>query len=477
MTEFENPEGFGRETHEKAINDSKENSMDNFELKKKRKVEQLRRIEKEYNYQDRLLLGDVGQKEAIQKKSDSLKKINDNPKLLGQISPDLIEFTSRITKKSKNEKEKSGTFPAKYEAELDRLQKSKKEEFFLITTNLKSTNNNLEFQNFNKELQQLMPNYILLDKKQQLAIAESLKEKWNFSGDAELLRKIMVMNAKESGDIEQMKIFVRDPNTMKVYEKLIEEGSDSAKAFEEALKQGSPELQKSFNDYFRQWQSPGVADVFPPNPDTMAGVKVETPSNAQIRSGLKAYQQEGIKIDISPESHTGIVYIGDTIMREAAIYLVDNAPRLFIYDHNADKGIRGPIAPDKGKDLFFEISVDDYFSRKFREFSTVDSEKDPTKLGDNKLLKIVHAFFSLAALQNVKLDINSRQLLDNLAYLTVANDDHYVSIMDKVQFFDRIINDPLKSWAAKNLLSKKDFTKKGYSLRIFEQELEESLKK
>lgn len=438
----------------------------NSELRKEKKLK-----EKDA-YQERLLADKVDAREATQRFSGAVEEFKLNPKRLNKISPELIEHLSRAEESAVREKIESGQFPARYEAELDRMELGKKAELFIAVTNKKSAFDDTDFENFDQEIQKILSSYTLLSKANQLATASALKEKWNFHGDAELLREIIIINAKESGDIAHMKMFVKDETARAEFIKLIEQGEDYDKAFEEAIKKGSPELQKSFQSYSQQWQSPSISDVFPGEPTTIAGVKVEIPSSNNVVAAVAAYQQEGVRIDIPPNSNAGTIHIGDTVTREAAIYIVGNASKLFIYDQNADGGIRGPIDSKGAQEALFEIYIDDYFSRKFREYSTLDSEKDPTKVVDNKLLKMVRAFFPSSKLHKTTLDTRNRQLLDNLAYLCVTPDDKYPSISKKTGFFDRIVIDPLSSWAAETLLSESDFTKKQGTLSTFEKELE-----
>lgn len=456
--------------------------MDAIEKQKTRKEVYANRTDQESHkekklkekdvYQEKLLAGKVNAEEATQRFSGAVEEFKLNPKRLNKISPELIEHLSRAEESAVREKIKSGQFPARYEAELDRMELGKKAELFIAVTNKKFILGDTDFKNFDQEIQKIFSSYVLLDKVDQLAIASALKEKWEFHGDAELLREMMIIKAKEFGDIAHMKMFVEDEMARAEFMKLVEQGEDYDKAFEEAIKKGSPELQKSFQSYSQQWQSPGISDVFPGGPTTIAGVKVEIPSSDNVVAAVAAYQQEGVQIDIPPNGNAGVIRIGDAVTREAAVYFVDGTSKLFVYDQNADEGVRGPIDLKAAQEIFFEISVDDYFSRKFREYSTLDSEKDPTKIVDNRLSKMAHAFFPSSELRKVTLDIRTRQLLDNLAYLCVTPDERYASIDKKINFFDRIVIDPLSSWAAETLLSESNFTKKQSTLSTFEKELE-----
>lgn len=415
--------------------------------------------------------GVEGTKEVLQRFSHVLKELKENPKLLNKVSPRLVEHLARAMKQDAKEKEKRGQFPAIYEAKLDHMELENKADLFVVTTNKKFSSGDAAFKDFEQETQKIFSNYITLDPKQQLAVAASLKEKWAFGGDPELLRKMIVVNVKTSDDIAQMRMAVKDKKFMSEYQKRVERGEDSAKAFDESLKSGSPELQKSFQNYSRKWESAQVYDVFPKEPKSVAGVKVEVPSSDDVKNTAVAYQQEGVRINMSPDSHTGIVHVGADIMREVAIYIVDGSPKLFVYDRNADEGVRGPIDSKKAKEVFFEMSIDDYFSKKFREFATFDSEKDPTKVSDSKLFKMAHTFFPESELNKIALDVRTRQLLDNLAYLCVTTDEHYLAMGKKIEFLDRVANDPLAAYAAKKILSERNFVKTRGTLSVFEEEL------
>jgi len=389
-----------------------------------------------------------------------------DPKRFAKMSSRFVEHLARAMKEAKEVKS-----PVSYEAEFVNMELKNSAGLFARITLKKFSSDDEEFKAFEEEIQKISVGYILLSSKAQLDIAIKLKEKWNFSGDAELLRKMIIINIKRSGDLKYMQMAVKDPKFMAEYQKLIESGVDPEEAFEKAMKKSSLKLQKSFKKYSKQWQNSSVSDVFSENTGTVAGVKVEVPSGDEVKAAVVAYQQEGVHIDIPSGGNVGVVHIGNEIERDAAIYYVDGSPKLFVYDRNADEGIRGPIDSSKAKEAFFEMSIDDYFSKKFREFATFDSEKDPTKVADNKLLKVAHAFFPDSALNKIALDVGTKQLLDNFAYLCVTVDEKYLSMSKKIDFFDRISNDPLASYAAKKILSERDFVKERGNLSVFEGEL------
>ncbi|MDP2643286.1 MAG: hypothetical protein Q8P62_05590 [Candidatus Peregrinibacteria bacterium] len=400
-----------------------------------------------------------------------LVELKADPKRWAKMSSRFVEHLARAMKEDAGKKAKEVKSPASYEAEFVNMELNNSAGLFARITLKKFSSDDAEFKAFEKEIQKISAKYILLSPKAQLEIAIKLKEKWNFSGDAELLRKMILINIKRFGDLKYMKMAVKDPKFMAEYQKLIESGVDPEEAFEKAMKKSSLKLQKSFEKYSKQWQSSNVSDVFSENVVTVAGVKVEVPAGDDVKAAVAAYQQEGVRIDIPADSHVGMVHIGSGIVREVAMYYVNGSPKLFVYDGNADKGVRGPIDSAKAKEAFFEMSIDDYFSKKFREFATFDSEKDPTKVADNKLLKVAHAFFPDSALNKIALDAGTRQLLDNFAYLCVTPDERYLSMNKKIDLFDLIANDPLTSYDAKKILSERNFVKTKGTLSVFEEEL------
>jgi hypothetical protein len=189
-----------------------------------------------------------------------------------------------------------------------------------------------------------------------------------------------------------------------------------------------------------------------------------------MAAAVSEIHESGIIIHMGSQN-LGEVHFG-AMVRRVALYSVNGKPKLFIYDRNADRGIRGPIDPAEVRAELAHALIDDYFSQKFREFATSAAEKDPSKILDRRLFKIVHAFLPSGSDEHMDtLDALQRRIIRNIAILFATPDSTHISLQDKARFLnERISSQPDRLAIAKRKLHERDFPEK-FSLSEFASKL------
>lgn len=380
-------------------------------------------------YRANLLIGNVSGEQALEHMVDRLR--------VGNVyHPAHAELAARVKEFQKAKKQK-GEFTAIREKELDQTAILNDVEFYTAAHGKGIAVDTEEFQVWQTWVKQnLLRKYTDLSPIEQRMRANEFLKKFKRAQDPELMRKLIFLHAREQEGIKIQKSAVRDEAFLNTYWEKIEKGSSPEEAFTESLRHASPELQRQFEAYTQYWQSERIQDVF--GPEKVSKLKLPQPNQDQLSNAIASYKQAGIPLDL-PQGRNYGTFTHEGMLREVAIYLVDEKPRLFIEDPNADRGIRGPLAPDEAPGAMFEMLVDDYFSREFRKNTTLESEKDPTKLLDHELLRLGRGFLTPAEQKAMKLDPSAKILLRNLASLFA---EEGISLQEKLGFFKGILRDP-----------------------------------
>lgn len=276
-------------------------------------------------------------------------------------------------------------------------------------------------------------------KEKQLQIAEAVATQNNLDEGPEAVRAVLLDFEKQESDVQMLEHSLQNDAFLDAYLKNVSDGNGSEKAFVEAVSE-SPELQEEFRQYERTWRSENVSDVFLP---PVAGASVEPFTGTFDAASVET---PGATFEMGADNR-GAVEFGNN-RYEVAVFAVDGRPQLFIFDENADRGVVGPLEP-KSDVVARELGnreIDGFFSKKFREYVTADSEKDPTKIPDVSLMKISARLLpDIAGKTAEQLDPRERRVIENLARLFVTPDSkvgsNYIAIEEKVRFFDRKIGD------------------------------------
>jgi hypothetical protein len=239
---------------------------------------------------------------------------------------------------------------------------------------------------------------------------------------------------------------------------------DTTQAFQAAV-ESSPELKKQYEQYVKTWEQEQFKEVFGVKTVATEVPGAGTPDMPQIFEAERAIENSGVRVQFG-NGNEGRIFLGD-LSRDAAIVTVEGKTKLVVYDKNADRGFVGPIEPSQAKETMRGIAIDAYFTKKFQEFSTMDSEKDPAKMKDAKLLDAVHKFLPNGGEGNSdKLSTDEKAIIENLVKLLVKTDKEIVLTEDKVRFLlEYVAVDPQRLAKAKKLLStKRGDEDKGLSL-------------
>lgn len=310
-------------------------------------------------------------------------------------------------------------------------------------------------------------NFSDLPTAEQLAVAKKVKDEFHSQKSAEELMMFLVQFKMTGAPLE---IFVRAFENEQFTASFVRHAAvtgDVQKVFEESLQQAPPEIREQYRRYRETCESQALVDFFQAPPE-VAGAEVVSPSQDQSIFAIQTIEDNGVILHLGA-NNLGEIHFG-SLVRNVALYSVDGQPKLFIYDENADKGVVGPIDPKEVRAALGNIVVDTYFSEKFMEFSTRDSEQDPTKVVDASLFKIAHAFLPEMEVQQEVLSARQKAVLSNLVRFLVAPDASYVSMGDKVLFLRRVAADPAQTDAARKFLAENDFSasEKAISMSDFE---------
>lgn len=244
--------------------------------------------------------------------------------------------------------------------------------------------------------------------------------------------------------------------------------ADPEQAFLEAIKQSSQKVRARYQEYLETWQAESVSAIF--TPLEINGVPVESLSEVALQNAKQIIKTgTGITLNME-EGNYGTIEFGD-FFGGCALHSVNGEPKLFIYDRNADRGVRGPIDPAEIRSELAHALIDDYFSEQFRQLVPQGSEVDPQKIADAKLFKIVHAFLPPGSDEHMDtLNALQRRIMRNLAILfaTPNPNSEYISLEDKARFLNNLKPDRLA--IAKIKLQERDFPEK-FSLSEFASSL------
>ncbi|GEM_PF-5141171 len=304
-------------------------------------------------------------------------------------------------------------------------------------------------------LKNIIPdNFPDLPAAEQLAIAQKVKDAFHSPKSAEELMTFLVQFRMTGAPLET---FVRAFEDEAFFASFVQKAAvtgDVQKVFEESLQQAPPEIQEQYRRYRETCESQAMVGFFQPPPE-VAGAQVGLLSREQSIFAVRTIEDDGITLHLGA-NNLGEIHFG-SLVRNVALYSVHGQPKLFIYDENADKGIVGPVDLKEVRATLGNMVIDTYFSERFREYSTRNTEQDPTKVVDASLIKIAHAFLPNMEADQETLDARQQAVLSRLARLLVAPDVRYVSMGDKVKFLQRVVADPSQTDAARKFLAEGDF--------------------
>lgn len=306
---------------------------------------------------------------------------------------------------------------------------------------------------------EIIPDDLPSSKEEQLHIAQNVIQQFDSSADPEYVRTVIVDLEKQEDDAVLFERALQEEQVAQAFAEQSVAIDDPEKAFAEALKKGSPELQKAYDEYLAFWNSESVADVIAPLMPEILNVSLETASEVQTRAAVSEIHESGVTIHMGSQNY-GEVHFG-TLVRPCALYAVNGEPKLFIYDRNADRGVRGPIDPTEVRAELAHALMDEYFSEQFRHFAGAGSEVDPQKIADAKLFKIVHAFLPPGSDEHMdRLDATQHKIIRNLAILFATPDSTtHISLENKARFLEaQIISQPDRLAMARRWLQENDLT-------------------
>lgn len=313
-------------------------------------------------------------------------------------------------------------------------------------------------------------NFEHLKKEEQLRISGAVVTQFGVSEDPVYVRAVLLDLEKQKDDAAFMERALEEERVAMALISQSAETDDPEKAVTEALKEGSPELQKAYEEYLEVWRSENVVDVFAAPMPEISGAEVLSLSEERAAAAVTEIHESGVIIHMGSQN-LGEVHFG-TMVRRVALYSVNGEPKLFIYDRNADRGVRGPIDPTEVRAELAHALVDDYFSEQFLDLVGRGSEADPQKIADAKLFGIVHAFLPPGSDEHMdRLDATQRYIIRNVAILFATPDSTHISLEDKARFLnERIASQPDRLATAKRKLNERDFPGK-FSLSEFASKL------
>lgn len=314
-------------------------------------------------------------------------------------------------------------------------------------------------------------NFEHLKKEEQLRLAGTIVTQFGVSEDPAYVRVVLLDLEKQKDDVALMERALEEERVAMALISQSAETDDPEKAMASALKEGSPELQKAYEEYLEVWRSENVTDVFAPPVPEIPGAEVLPFGEERTAAAIAAINKEKKGVTI----HMGSQYLGEVhfgkFVRPCAFYAVDGEPKLFIFDPNADTGRRGPINlnPAEVRAELAHALIDDEFSRQFRHFVGRGTEVDPQKIADAKLFEIVHKFLPPGSDEHMdRLDATQQSIIINLAILFATPDKKYISLQDKARFLNDLKPDRLA--IAKIKLQEQCFPEK-FSLSEFASSL------
>lgn len=249
---------------------------------------------------------------------------------------------------------------------------------------------------------------------------------------------LAVSHFKSEQEMQVVSNLVADKPALTAFEKTVKQGKTADQALEAAAAASPDGFGKKYREYVATWEQEQFKEILePPVLDVIPGAA--PPGESQIAEAQRAIPA-GVTFNIE-NGNEGEIQFG-SLIRDAAIISVNNQPRLVVYDSNADRGFVGPTEPAKAKEVMRSIAIDAYFTEQFQKSSTLDSEKDPAKMRDAKLLDVVHKFLPNGGEgQTDRLTDLERGLVENLVRLLVKPDKEFISVQDKAKFLLRIAED------------------------------------
>ncbi|MBI2638363.1 hypothetical protein HYW83_02125 [Candidatus Peregrinibacteria bacterium] len=403
---------------------------------------------RDLDYQERVVAGKIDFREAREQRKKR-QEVFKKPRRLGvYIDQDLLrEFHERSRVLSRSpKKDQPRLMKEAHKFFMHRLRIRQAEALTELSRQSIPTIDP-KFDEAFKRLDDAVPeDYETWTTERRMAIARTIASQYGVGEDPAVVDAVLLDLEKQKSDVDQLSQETMIAAMAQQSGKI----DDPEKAFAAAV-QSSPELRRQYEEYVAVWKSENVAEIYGQSPPEVQGAKVELLSHEQSIFAVRTIEDDGVTLHIG-ENNLGEIHFGN-IVRDVALYSVDGQPKLFIYDENADKGVVGPVDPKEVRAALGNIMIDTYFSEKFREFSTGNTEQDPTKVVDTSLFKIVHALLPDMQERQEELDARQRQFLDNLARLLVAPDHKYVSMPDKVEFLRRLVADPETQANARKFLT------------------------
>lgn len=231
-------------------------------------------------------------------------------------------------------------------------------------------------------------------------------------------------------------------------------GKDETAALQAGLQKAPPELRKQFEEYAERWSSAFVSDIFPPSrgadPIADAFRISGSVTNEQIASSVSSAAVIGVLID--PKAMT--MTVGNIQMPIQRIFAVNGQVKVLVADRNADRGLRVVDAASPHADVR-NMQIDEYFSRRFREFSGTRAENDPTAVADAALSAAVRRILpELFSGGGVEFNPNElqRAALDNLTHI-LLEPDFGKDMESKSAALKSLANDPKYETAMRRILT------------------------
>lgn len=307
-------------------------------------------------------------------------------------------------------------------------------------------------------------NFEHLKKEEQLRISGAVVTQFGVSEDPAYVRAVLLDLEKQKGDVALMERALEEERVAVALISQSAETDDSEKAVAAAFKEGSPELQKAYEEYLEVWRSENVTDVFAPLIPEIPGTT--EPSESDIAGAVNAFTGTEVKLDFVGTNYGNVSF--GKIRKSALLLTVNDELKLYILDPNADRGRRGPINlnPAEVRAELAHSLIDDEFSEQFRHFVGRGTEVDPQEIADAKLFKIIHAFLPSGSDEHMdRLDATQKSIIINLAILFATPDKKYISLQDKARFLNDLQPDRLA--IAKRKLQEQCFPEK-FSLSEFD---------
>lgn len=267
-----------------------------------------------------------------------------------------------------------------------------------------------------------------------------------------------------------LQMVVGDNAFIDAYLKEVKTGNEDSQAvFQKALRSASPEVRERFNAYLERWRAMDRANA---NQQSLPGRSADLTSMPS-QSAVSEIETSGAVFRHFAGGQCEIQF-GMTA-RPAHLRSLENGKvALFIEDKEADRGVRGPLDPSQAADEMWKIKIDDYVSRKFREFLPRTEEKDAAQIPDVQLDKMARALFPrIFEAHGEELEPAQKSLLDNFAALLAEPDPKYLFVGDKLKFLEeRVLGQKDRLEIVRKMLGERTSRSgRNYSISGLEQKL------